>query len=77
MCDAASSALASSIAREGELNGVEQILFAKRLGQELDCAGLHGLYAHRYVSVSGDENDREVDACLGQVGLEFQPAHSG
>ena len=38
-------------------HGVEQCLVANRLGEELDCAGLHCLHRHRYVAISREKND--------------------
>ena len=46
------------IAREPELDGVEKVLIAERLGQELNRPPFHGLHGHRYVAVSRDEDDR-------------------
>ncbi len=42
-------------------NGVQHVLVAKRLGQEVDRSGLHGPHRHRDVAVAGHEDDRDVD----------------
>src|SRR5690242_16830068 len=39
-----------TIARETELDGVEEILIPERLGQELDGTSLHRLHGHRDVA---------------------------
>ncbi|MNN04850.1 hypothetical protein D3C81_1175890 [compost metagenome] len=53
---------------------VEQVLVADRLGQEVLGAGLHRRHGHRNVAVAGHEDDGDVDAHLGQPGLEVEPA---
>ena len=42
-------------------NCVQDILFAKRLCQKFNRAGLHGFDGHRYIAMRGDENDGYVD----------------
>src|ERR1700722_3480896 len=63
-----------TIAREAELNGVQEVLIAEGLGQELDGAALHGLHRHRNVAVPGDEDDREVPAGRGELALKIKAA---
>jgi len=67
---------AVAILRQRELNGVEKILIAKRLGQKLDGSRLHRAYGHRNVSVGRDEDDRHLDIGTRKFLLEIQTAHS-
>src|SRR5262245_34457861 len=60
-----------AIAGEPELNGLEEILIAERLRQELDGATLHRLHRHRNVAVAGDEDEREVPAGRGEFALKI------
>src|SRR5262245_57023953 len=63
-----------TIARETDLNGVEEILIAERFGQELDGAPFHGLHGHRYVAVSRDEDDRDFPVCRNELALKIEAA---
>ena len=65
-----------AVALDADINGVEQVLIAKRLGQEFDRAGLHGAHRHRDVAVPGDEDDREVEPRLRDFALEIEPAQA-
>src|ERR1700730_9054855 len=47
----------SAISREAQLNRIQQVLIAERLGQELDRSPLYCPDGHRDVAVSGDEDD--------------------
>jgi hypothetical protein len=44
----------SAISREAQLNRIQQVLIAERLGQELDRTFLHRLNGHRNVGVCRD-----------------------
>ncbi|EEF25473.1 conserved hypothetical protein, partial [Ricinus communis] len=56
-------------------HGVEHVLVAKGLGEEVDGAGLHGAHGHRDVAMAGHEDDRHVrPACLAQGLLECEAA---
>ena len=61
---------------DGCSNCVEEILFSKRLAEEFYRTGLHGLHAHRHVSMAGDEYYRNVDSKPSQLYVEFQATHS-
>src|SRR5262249_52028519 len=63
-----------TIARKTELNGVEKILIAERLGQKLNGAPLHRLHRHRDVAVPGDEDDREFPVYRGELTLQIEAA---
>ncbi len=44
------------ISSNGLSNRVEQVLILKGLSEELSSAGLHGLYRHCNISMSGNED---------------------
>src|ERR1700733_5338872 len=54
------------------INRVQQILISERFGQELDCAGFHRSYGHRNVSVTGNEDDWNLDARISETALKVQ-----
>ena len=58
---------ASRSASMARRHGVEHVLVAERLGQEVDGAGLHGAHRHRDVAVAGHEDDRDVGVGLRQA----------
>jgi hypothetical protein len=47
-------------------------LIAERFGQELDRSSLYRLSGHRDVAVSGDEDDRNVNARRRQLSLKIE-----
>src|SRR5262245_49788342 len=61
---------------EGCSYGIQHVLIAKRLGQEVDGTRLHGAHRHRYVAMPGHEDDRDADIGLLELGLEIQPAYA-
>src|ERR1700730_2617674 len=67
----------SAVARDAELDRIEQILIAEWLGQELDRSVLHRLDRHRDVAIAGDEDDRELDVRGGELSLKIKTASSG
>src|SRR6266481_3430041 len=66
-----------AISREAELNRVQQVLVAERLGQELDRSSLYRLHGHRDVAVSGDEDDRNVNVRRRQLSLKIETTSAG
>src|SRR5262245_6268244 len=64
----------SAVPLERQLNGVQQILLPHWLGEELYCPSLHGSDRHRNITVPGDENDRNLNTVLGQLGLKIESA---
>jgi hypothetical protein len=68
---------AGSIQLHRLANRLEQILLAKRLGQELDRARLHGPDRHGNVAVPGEEDDRQGRVGAGQLALQIEPAEPG
>ena len=67
---------AGTVLRDAELDRVQQILIAKRFGQELDRTPLHGPNRHRDIGVAADEDNRQAGFCLGQFLLKLKPALS-
>src|ERR1700722_6499625 len=65
-----------TIAREAERNGVQEVLIAERLRQELDGAALHRVHRHWNVAVPGDEDDRQVPVGCGKLALKIETALS-
>ena len=57
------------IAFERDTYGVEQGLLAHRLGEEFDRARLHGFHGHQDITIASEEDDRDVDVGIGQLGL--------
>ena len=62
---------------DSKLDRFQQILIAKRLGEELDRAALHGSNRHRDIGVAADEDNRQAQICLGQLLLKLEPALPG
>jgi len=55
------------------MDRVQQILIADGFSQELDRTGLHGPNRHRDIGVATDEDNRQVQICLGQLVLKIKP----
>src|SRR5262245_60623776 len=66
-----------TIAGQAKLNGIEKILVAERLGEELDRTPLHCLHRHRDVAMARDEDDRDLPVCRSQLALEIEAALAG
>jgi hypothetical protein len=64
----------STIPREAELNGVEEVLITRGLRQELNGATLHRLHRHRDVAVRRNEDDTEFPVCRGELALKIKTA---
>jgi hypothetical protein len=67
---------AGAIARKTVLDGVQKVLIAERLRQELDGARLHRLHGHRNIAVRRDEDDRELPIGRTNLALELDAASS-
>src|ERR1700724_2289483 len=63
-----------AISREAQLDRVQQVLIAERLGQELDRSSLYRLNGHRDIAVSGDEDDRNVNVRRRELSLKIETA---
>ena len=61
---------------DGELDRVQQILIAKRFGQELDRTALHRPNRHRNIGMAADEDNRQAQLCLVQILLKIEPTLS-
>src|SRR5206468_10126245 len=66
----------SAIAREAELNGVEEVLITERLRKELNGTTLHRLHRHRDVAVPCDEDDWELPVRRNELSLKIKAALS-
>ncbi|MCY1187800.1 hypothetical protein D9M73_288270 [compost metagenome] len=58
----------------GGAHRIDQVLFTKRLGQEIHRASFHRSHCHGDVAVPGDEHDGYLDAGDGQFVLKVQAA---
>src|SRR5271165_7038458 len=67
----------SPVARQANLDCIEEILISEGLGQELDRAALHCLNRHGNVAMARNEDDRKIDAARNQLALQIKPALSG
>lgn len=66
-----------SILFQCHLDGIEQILIPKGLGQKFDRARFHGAHCHGDIAVGRDENDGDGRAIGREFTLEIQAAHFG
>src|SRR5207247_3367214 len=62
------------VALDRAADGVEEVLLAERLRQELHGAGLHGLDRHGDVAMPGEKDDWQCRVRLGQLALQVQTA---
>src|SRR6476620_3439092 len=61
-------------ALERDCDRVEQILIAERLDHEINSSSLHSPHGHCNIAVPGDENYRNFDVRLGELGLKIETA---
>src|SRR4029077_11713711 len=64
----------SAIAREAELNGVEETLITERLREELNGTTLHRLHRHWDVAVPCDEDDWQFPVRRSELALKIKTA---
>jgi hypothetical protein len=64
--------LSDSVAFERNLDGIQHFLSANWLGQEVDRPRFYGPHGSRDVIFIGCEDDRNVDVCLGKLGLKIK-----
>src|SRR5467141_3409815 len=55
---------------------IQQVLVLERFGQKLQGTGFHGLHRHRNISMTGNEDDGNLDARVSQLALKVQAADS-
>jgi hypothetical protein len=65
-----------AITIESLMDGGEEFIFLKRLGQEFDRSRLDRARRHRDITVRGDEDNRDVVPHLREALLKFQATHS-
>ena len=58
-------------------NGIEHVLMAKRLRQEIDRSCFHSPHRHGDVSVARYHDNGDVNIRSNQLSLEVEAAHSG
>ena len=58
-------------------DGIQHVLVAEWLGQEVDGSGLHRPDRHRDIPVTRHENDRNANIGLRQLGLKVEAAQPG
>src|SRR6202011_1839481 len=56
---------------------IHQVLVPERLGQKLHGARFHGLHRHRNISMTGDEDDRDLETGISQRALKLQAIDPG
>src|SRR5262245_54350540 len=66
-----------AIARQAQLDRVQQVLIAEWLGQEFDRASLYRPDRHRDVAVPGDEYDRNMNVGRRELPLKIETASAG
>ncbi len=54
------------------MDRIQQIQVFERLGQELHGTGFHSLHRHRNISMTGDEDDGNLDTGVTQLTLKIQ-----
>src|SRR6266508_777074 len=64
------------IALDRGRDGIQKILIAKWLGEEIDGTGLHRPHGHGNIAMPGNEHDGDSKIRLRQLGLEVETAHS-
>src|SRR6266446_2102536 len=67
----------SAIAREAELNGVEELLITQRLRKKLNGTTLHRLHRHGDIAVPCDEDDWQFLVRRGELALKIKTASPG
>src|ERR1700688_611594 len=60
-----------------ELNRFKQILLSEWLCQEFDCAPLHRLHRHWNITMSSEEDDRQLSFGARQFALQLESALAG
>src|ERR1700730_8662294 len=60
------------VAIQSLMDRIQQVLVPERLGQELYRTGFHGPHGHRNISMTGDEDDGNPYARVGQLALKIQ-----
>src|SRR5713101_8176923 len=66
-----------SIAFDGHHHRIEHVLITEWLRKKIHCASFHRTDRHRNIAISGHHDYRQANTCLGQLGLELEPAHIG
>src|SRR6516165_4461062 len=76
-CDQVLVLAVDPISLEGGLDCVQEVLFAKGLGQEFHCTGLHRPHRHRNVAMASQEDDWQAHIGRIQLLLKIEAALPG
>src|SRR5882757_7516631 len=66
-----------AVAIQSLMDRIQQVLVFERLSQKLHSTRFHGPHRHRNISMTGDENDGNVDSCISQFALQVETVDSG
>jgi hypothetical protein len=66
--------MTTSVAIEGQLNRIQQILVVEGLGKELYCTGFDGLCRHWNITMAGNEDDGNAHSSVCQLPLKRRSA---
>jgi hypothetical protein len=58
------------------VDALQEIVFAERLANEVDGAATHRLDGHRDITVSRNEDNRQIRSHIDQLFLQIQPGHA-
>jgi len=75
-CNFAFSLASRAISVQCDLNRIQQVLVAERLGKELDGSSLHRPHGHRDVTVGANKDNRDIVLSLSQFALKVESAYS-
>src|SRR5208337_2415910 len=56
------------------VDGIEQLLFVQRFGEELDGSRFDGAHRHGNIPMTADEDDWEMNVGASQKTLKLKPA---
>jgi hypothetical protein len=59
------------------MDRVQQVQIIDGFGKKFNRPGFDGSHGHAYITVTGDEDRRDVEVCLDQLLLQFQAIYFG
>src|ERR1700682_1527537 len=65
------------VAIQGLMDRIQQVLIAEWLGEKLYRTGFHGLHTHGNISMTGDKDDRNLEAGVSQLALKIKTVDAG
>src|SRR5260221_1195798 len=66
-----------AVAIQSLVDRIQQVLVFEGFSQKLHSTRFHGPHRHRNISMTGDENDGNVDSCICQLALQVETVDSG